>query len=432
MSRQLADIAAELFSGAHPSVPNDMKPLWTNLSNLLVFDAAVQPSPGHFLFADKIDVAAVIGMIEAELAVPGGASGDRAKYLFWGNLAKLFRRNGLTRVVTDVSRAVGGPYASGLSEHQQEDHLAHRWSFSQWGEWILGANGDDELQILLNSDPDPALFQDIVQPGPIPLPFSKAEIIRRIKVFAVALNTSIGPDFFHWSAEDDPYVWTPTNANSAGSLLIRHLNSQIMAALDLGPGLGIYGRDQLHLAQYIGPPEIIGEEKILDGVGAWGKDAVCRVGATHYGWGPRGIFSTDGSQVQYFDAPSIRDEIEKNLNYDQSSKIVAMPLTQYDSVFFFYPRGTELWNSAAFGIHIPSRTIWPQDYGRQCMVPGTVFDFAITGDAKGNIFMITEEIAPESGSQGPLTLVGSCELTFGVGEGGVGELGVSGSWEGEA
>jgi hypothetical protein len=431
MSKLLVQLATELFSGAFPSVPNDMRPLWTNLSNLLVFDAAVQPSPGHFIFANKLDSAAAIGMIEAELKVPGTSTGDRAKYLFWGTLGRLFRRDGLTQGVTDVSRAVGGPYAVGQSEHQKIAHLAHRWSFSQWGEWILAANGNDELQILQNDAAPPDLFEDIVQPGPLPLPFTQAEIIRRIKVFAVALNTSIGPDFMHWSDEDDPYVWTPTTANSAGSLLIRHLNSQIMAALDLGPGLGIYGRNQLHLAQYVGPPEIIGEEKILDGIGAWGKDAVCRVEANHYGWGPRGIFSTDGSQFRYFDAPSIRDEIEKNLNYDQSSKIVAMPLSQYDTVLFFYPRGNSLWNNAGFGVQISTGTIWPQDYGRQCMVPGAVFDFAITGDSTGNIFMLTEDVAPELGGGGPLTLAGTAELSFGIGQGGIGELGIGGSWEGE-
>lgn len=423
MTRKLIDVEEEVTTGTHPSLPNDRVPFWKETSNVIFHELGVVAAPGHFLLFDKLDSGPKLGLLEAEIL----ADTVRKKTLFSGNPTKLMRFVEGDIIETDVSRAVGGAYGTGAPLHQTPNNNALLWSFAQWGEWALATNGWDKLQLYKGNVAAPQKFFDLQQSGAVALPFSRAQIIRRLKAFAVALNTSNGADLVEWCDLDDLFTWTNTQLNQAGSLPIRNLNSQIMAAEDLGnAGLGVYGRDQLHLLSFIGAPDVFGFDKLLDGLGAYGKAAVAPIGAYHYGWGPRGIWRTDGSQIEYIDNPSVRDFLKANLNHEQSSKIVAWPLVNYSCVVFFFPKVGSLWNNAGLCYSFANGTWWQFDFGRSAATAGTVFDLPFTADNIGNIFQVTESSTPSTGLAGPLTIVGSVEEVAGWGFGGFGDLGLGG------
>lgn len=423
MTRKLLDVGPEVTTGAHPSLPNDQIPFWEDASNLIFYEEGVTAAPGHFLLFDKLDANAKLGLIEAEIL----QDTVRKKTLFSGTQAKLTRFVSGDTVETDVSRASGGAYGVGASLHQTANKLALLWSFAQWGEWVLATNGHDKLQLYRGNVVAPQKFADLLQTGGGALPFTYAQIIRRVKTHALALNTSNGADLIEFCANDDLFQWTETEFNSAGTLPLRNLNSQIMAAEDLGQaGLGVYGRDQMHLVEYIGAPLYIGERKLLDNIGAYGKAAVVSVGIYHYGWGPRGIWRTDGNQVDYIDNPSVRDYIKKNLNKDQSSKIVAWPLINYGGVVFFFPSGTSLWPDIGLFFSYQNNSWWRLDFGRTAGTAGTVFDLPFTADSIGNIFQVTDQVAATSGLAGPLTMVDTLERVTGFGFGGFGDMAFGG------
>lgn len=425
MSQKLVDAGEELSTGLHPSLPADRIPFWEDGSNVFWRDGGIEAIPGQLLLCDKLEAGPGVGLIEAELT---NNAGGRQKTAFWGNQTKLFRYREGDLLAVDVSRTVGGAYGTGASMDQTTLKLAYRWSFAQWGEWITGTNGLDTPQIYKATDGPPQKFANMTG-----LNFTRAEIFRRLSVYLVAMNTDLGADTINWCDEDDLTVWTPSQGNSAGVLPLRNLNSPIMAAEDLGENaLGIYGRDQLWLASYVGPPNIIGARHVLDGVGAWGKGAVCAIGRNHYGWGPKGIFRTNGVDVEYIDTPSLRRSLRGTFDEGQSSKVIAWPWTKYDTVVFSYPivgsQGTFNVLSAMF--NYANGTWWKGGFGRQAGTGGQVFNDPITVDSNGNIFMLSEEAPPALVAEGPIIMNGNATILAGLGETGMGQLGLGGYWAG--
>lgn len=426
MTRKLLQITNEIVSGLHPSLHPDAVPLWIEGENVLEDDAALRPAPGNFLLALKLTLEAALGLIEAEVIATPPAIG-RVKTIFKGTKSKLSRWDEGTASEVDVTRTAGGDYGVGRGTEATSSKPALRWSFNQLGDWVVGVNGHDIPQIYKATDAAPQKFKNLVLTGGGALPFSWAEIVRQISVFTIVLNTSNGGDIMEWADEDDIHAWGATQENSAGKLPIRNLNSSIVAAEDLGAaGLGVYGADQLHLASYVGPPEIIGARKLLDGVGAWGKSAIAAVGSVHYGWGPRGIFQTDGNSFAYLDSPSIRHYIEQNLNVAQASKIVAWPLIRFNSVAFFAPMFGDVWCNRALVWNWQRKTWWIWGFGRQAATAGKVLQDALVADHVGNIYEVSDSIGPTNEAVGVMPLKADAIITTGIGTVGMGEMGLGG------
>lgn len=417
--RLLQRFDAEVATGLKPSVPLSKNPLWQNGRGVVFREGAVQPSIGQFVPFNKLSVEPIIGMIEAEV--------EGKKGLFWGGQTKLYRWFEGDGTATDETRLVGGDYAGVLDATLTQP--ATQWSMSQWGHWILATNGIDEPQVRKTG----AVFADMNVDGR----FDSCQILIPFKAFVVAMGLSGGtigdfPDGIAWSDADAPEVWAPTVTNAAGDLGARDMNSPIVGAIPLGRNaIAFFGSDSMHLLTFVGAPNYLGQEKILDGIGLVGKNALARIGNLIYGFGPRGFWRTDGTQPQYIDQPDIREFIFKDVDRDQWSKSVLWHNGAEEEVVLFYPSREATNCDKGVGINYRTGAWSIKNYGRTAASRVSVLDFAAVGDCEGNVFFQrTESFDPFFSSGSPLELEASYSATVGFGMAGFGQMGWGGTQNG--
>lgn len=412
MTERLLRADEQIVAGLEPSSPLDSKVLWADGRNVVFKEHSVQPIPGEALLVSKLEVAPGRGALE--LLVNGVPT------LFWGTPKKLYRfKEG--GAAEDVSNSgIGGGSYGGIID-STATQAATRWSFVSWGIWAVASNGVDPVQI----NKDAAEFVDL---GGISGVFSTAEIVRTFGPYLIALNTDNDPAEFSWCDTDDVETWTPSAINAAGSLLMRDLNSPIIAAEDLSTGgIGVYGSNQLHLIQFVGPPNYFGQRHLLSGIGAVSKDSVVPVEGLHLGMGPRGFFMTDGIQPRAIDDPKIHDFVYNSLNRDQISKVVGWDEPNLGITFWSYPQLGFSENNITVGFNRRNGSWGIYDFVRTAATSGSIFDFAVSIDASGNVFFRQiEGFTPDLAQK--LVLPASAGFVSGYGQGGYGQGGYSGSW----
>ena len=431
MAERLVRFDKEIPSGIHPSLANAKVPLWVDGRNVIFFEEAIQPAPGQFQLAAKAEVGRVIGAIESLI--------DGKDNVFFGTPTNLYRfQEDFDPVqAADVSRAAGGAYTGINNALPAEDST--RWSFATWGRWMLAVNGKDAGQIWKPNYTGPSFFNwntDSATPAPATpedFPWTKANIVRTIGPYAIVLNVENlasgddESDFIYWSDSDDVHNFAALATTSAGQLPVRDIDSPILAAEDLGGGLGFYGSDQLHILEFFGAPFYFGQRHLLRGLGAVSKDSIAVVGKVHYGFGPRGIFRTDGFQVQYIDDPSIHDFIFTNLTRAQISKCIAWYHASLNTVFFSFPLKPALDTSLTVGYNIKNGTWTIHDIARSAASTGAVFDFPITFSNTGTIYQQGAVGVPPTGEPLPLTLIAEVDVKGNYGHLGYGDGGYGGS-----
>lgn len=415
MSERLLKLDEAIASGLHPSLPQDQVPLWVDGRNIVFREKSVQPHPGQFVLLNKISPSPGLGVIELEV---GGVPN-----LFWGTDQQLFRfaTSFNPPDADDVSSATYNGLLNATSTSR-----ATRWSFAQFGIWVIGVNGKTSPQ-----DP-PQIFKT----GPnfanwnVQSKFTYAEIVRTIGPFVLVFNTSNGQNIVEWSdgLSDDPEIWTPLAANSAGDLFIRGMPSPILCVQPLGQGQGVYATDGLWIVEFIGAPLFFRANKLLEGIGAFGKDSVVSVEKLHYGMGPRGFFRTDGITFEYIDDPSIHDFVYQNLNRSQASKAIAWDDSSQGLVNFSYPQTGQTNNSITVSFNYRERNWSILDFARSAAISGSVFDFIVTIDRFGNVYQQAIESFAPSEAALPMTLVATARLKGGYGKFGYGQGGYGGEW----
>ena len=296
---------------------------------------------------------------------------QNTQYLWFGTRSHIYRWN------TATTEPMGNDYLG--VDDATATKPATRWSFATYGTFTLATNGIDKPQISINL----AFFTDLVAD------FTTAEIFTKVGPHILALNTSINPRGFVWCSADDPTDWTPTEANSAGDLIIRELNSPIIAAARLGEGLAVYGRDQMFIVGYTGQPFYFGYKHALDGFGAVSKDSVISIGRQNFGLGRQGFWQTDGAQFRYIDQPAVRNFIQSDINWAQASKVNGYHDEDNHRVIWYYPSvagGGVVDKGIAYDYQ---RQLWSTfDHGFTASLPRDVFSYPVGGMVDGKLMFL--------------------------------------------
>jgi hypothetical protein len=404
--KKLLDINREMVSsGLHPSLPNQQVPIWKTGRNVVFQDLGVRPAAGQGNLFAKPSGLAGLGILERVF------SGTRN--LFWGTREALYRGIEGTIDPTDVSRLAGGAYTGDDGD---------LWSMTEFGNQIIATNGIDQPQLFLSAAADFDDFDNLTD-----LAAATAKIARKLGPFVLLFNTENDQKEMRWCDEDDVTTWTPTAANKARDEIIRDLDSEIMCVEPLLGGLGVYGKNQLFLVSFIGPPFFFGHTHLLDGVGAAGKASVVSVGRRHFGFGDDGIFITDGASFEYIDTPSIHNYVYVDtLDQRYVDRVVAWEDREETIVYFSVPSGDGVGTTVGYNY---TRKLWSMhDYYRTAATSGAIWDNPIAVSASGQVLQQGIQGVAVQGEPEPITLRNRTKFVTGFGELGFGQGGFGGEW----
>jgi hypothetical protein len=383
-----------------------VSPLFKGGQNVNFKDGGVQPAHGQLFLTSTGRLQPIRGMQSTLIA------GEPT--LFFGDLNRLYEFSG------DSISELGSGY-TGL-EDASSGSRATLWSLAPWGEWMLATNGNGAIQISKSA----GSFSDLSGSPP-----SDTELLVTDSPFVLAMNTANGGNAIEWCDEDDVETWTPAVDNSAGSLFPRELSSDIIAALSFRGRPIFLTLNELGVVNYVGPPFIYGVEVQLQGIGVVGKHAVTVAGNALYGFGPRGIWRSDGRSFEYMDAPQLHEYVYDDFNDRQRSKVVAW-FNPFDAmVVFHYPSRNSQENDR--GVAFDTRNgVWTiYSFGRSAVDRGQAFENAVIGGTEGQILYTDVETATFGAQIGRLVNDESYSVKVGYGVGGYGQFGYGGSYAGD-
>lgn len=288
--------------------------------------------------------------------------------LFFGDQNDIYRSNALGAPVS-----VGSGFTGNLNETVSA--LASTWSMTNFGDFIMATNGVDTPQIYKGTS-----FANLAG-----INFTTAEIFVKRGPHVLALNLNTDNREFKWSDEDAPEVWVPTASNAAGDLLIRELESQIMAAVPLGDRIAIYGKDSMYIVTYVGTPNYFGYKPGPNGIGAVGKKAVVARGRLNYGLSQQGFWETDGVTFRYIDDGEVRDFLQDNLNFSQASKVNGYNDELNNQITWYLPTGTGE-PEIGLSFNYQNRTWSRTTNGFTSSIERQVFTNSVVADKDGDVF----------------------------------------------
>lgn len=289
-----------LASGIYPSLPGEAPPLWADGQNVLFDSGQVRKAPGF----TKLDTDTAFATRPSDLVVAKTASERRA---FIGAGAKVHAY----RTLDDLTEIGSGFSAGG------------KWVLLPWGNWLFGTNDIEPLQIWKHT----ASVLD-TSPSSVTTPFTRCKTIQKFRNYLIAFNTSNSNTIAEWCDFGDPETgWTVTLTGSAGNLEMRDLDADIIAAVPLGDGLGIYTAESLTLFRYIGGTSRFGYKTVLESIGAITPRSVVSVGYLNYGITKEFIFVTDGNTYRHIHEPAMKKWIEENVDW-----------SRYDETYGFHDK----------------------------------------------------------------------------------------------
>ena len=352
-------------TGLWPDRNTDLVPLWRTGYNVLFKNGGVEKMKGWANPLTKPNTQKARGVHQQRFS-------NGIQVLVWGSYDALWVWD--TTQVRWLQSGLGGRNDSTATQK------ATVWSFAEWGDWILYTSGEGAIRYT-TKDNYTSGDGSASTPLDVEGEFSTAQIIIKRGPYILAFNTTgtpsyCGPTSFHWCSDDDVTAWSPTADNTAGNQLIRDMESEIIAAVALGDRIAVYSRDSMHIVAYTGPPFYFGYAPAINGIGAVSKQAVVSVGRENYGFGPNGIWRTDGAQFKYIDE-GIHDYIYEDLNIAQDAKVCGYHDEFNTMVNFYYPTAGSSEPDVGVGYNYTNGTWTIYNHGRTACIERQVFDYPI-------------------------------------------------------
>ena len=146
-------------------------------------------------------------------------------------------------------------------------------------------------------------------------------------------STSIDPLLIRWSDQEDPFTWTPSATNQAGSLKLSH-GSKIVTALQTRQEIVVFTDSSLYSLQYLGPPFVWQSQLLGDNLSIIGPNAAIIASGVVYWMGVDKFYAYDG-RVQTLNC-DLRRFIFSDFNQYQTEQIFCGTNEGFNEVWWFY------------------------------------------------------------------------------------------------
>lgn len=331
-----------LQSGVFKDLDPMAAPLWIDSENVYPTDRGIAPIPG----------AELLHVIPETITGLNQASVNGLSRAYIGGLTK------------------GWMYQSGaLSEIANSLISNNRNRIETWGSWALFNNGQERPRLWKNTGIALAMGST---------PFTWAKHIKRFKTHMLAANTSTDPNNLEWCSSDDIEDWDSTNPeNTAGNLTIRDLDGPILGTFSLGQNISLYANETLVTVSYLGNAFVLGAIPTVRGIGVWGGEAVCDLGGFNFGFGPQGLFRTDGSTFNLIGTDRVHKYVDETIDEDRREETNVWHNEHLKLIeFCFFDQNGD---HVRLGYDYLRNGFWPFNKKLQRAIERQMFAFAIGG-----------------------------------------------------
>jgi hypothetical protein len=146
-------------------------------------------------------------------------------------------------------------------------------------------------------------------------------------------SSTIDPMLIRWSAQGDPFNWTPDATSQAGFTRLSH-GSQIVTYIQTRQEIVILTDSSVYSLQYLGPPYVWQSQLLGDNISIIGPNAAVIASGVVYWMGVDKFYSYDG-RVQTLNC-DLRRFIFQNINLDQKQQVFANTNEGFNEVWWFY------------------------------------------------------------------------------------------------
>jgi hypothetical protein len=154
-------------------------------------------------------------------------------------------------------------------------------------------------------------------------------------------STDFDPLLIRWASQDEPQVWNPTNANSAGFIRVSR-GSQIVRGLATRQEILVWTNSSLYSLQYTGTTDVFALQELADNISIIGPRAVATANNVTY-WMGQDKFYVYNGQVQTLPT-TLRQYVFQDLNFNQADQIVSGTNEGFTEIWWFYPSSSSNWN----------------------------------------------------------------------------------------
>ena len=146
-------------------------------------------------------------------------------------------------------------------------------------------------------------------------------------------STTIDPMLIRWSAQEDPFTWTPEATNQAGSIKLSQ-GSKIVTALQTRQEIVVFTDSSLYSLQYFGPPFVWQTQLLGDNLSIIGPNAAAIASGVVYWMGVDKFYAYDG-RVQTLNC-DLRRYVFGDFNQFQTDQIFCGTNEGFNEVWWFY------------------------------------------------------------------------------------------------
>ena len=146
-------------------------------------------------------------------------------------------------------------------------------------------------------------------------------------------SATLDPMLIRWSAQDDPYNWTPDPTNQAGFVRVSH-GSEIVATVQTRQEVLVFTDSAVYSLQYLGPPYVWAPQLLGDNISIESPNAAVIASGIVYWMGVDKFYSYDG-RVQTLNC-DLRRHIFGDFNQAQAAQVFAGTNEGFNEVWWFY------------------------------------------------------------------------------------------------
>jgi hypothetical protein len=146
-------------------------------------------------------------------------------------------------------------------------------------------------------------------------------------------SSTIDPMLIRWSAQGDPYNWTPDATSQAGFTRLSH-GSQIVTYVQTRQEIVVFTDASVYSLQYLGPPYVWQSQLLGDNISIIGPNSAVIASGVVYWMGVDKFYSYDG-RVQTLNC-DLRRFIFQNINLGQAQQVFANTNEGFNEVWWFY------------------------------------------------------------------------------------------------